>query len=385
MLHDTSRAIYCQVGWTLNPNTGAVFRIGCGRWDCPDCGPRRRADFAARAGRITRSHKYLKSLTVTAPGNPTVRGSNSASSTRLAAPRPAPARCAECVHLDGKCRVCVRTFDRSWRGFWQSVCRYVEGLGLGVQKRPQSVWVNEQGDRTGHLHKHVVADLPYIPHELLKRWAVSAGLGEQVYIEALRDPDGGVGYAMKSLTSYMVKGRDLRWGKHVRRAQSSRGLGRPAAEHSERWPVALDAQNEWNAHLRSEVSAGKLDAAEAAKLRDAAVRSELEAWHYDQRTCGEFRAQGSFDWNNKRGSLPQKRGTEPDSGMPGQSLASVPDGFDGALGGRARRQPSVTHLRAVWERWEAEYDRPWSVRALSSLDLEKNCISTLSEHQESVK
>ncbi|MDR5730662.1 MAG: hypothetical protein RB191_24900 [Terriglobia bacterium] len=197
-------------------------------------------------------------------------------------------------------------------------------------------------------------DLDYIPQPLLSAACMRAGLGRVTDIRAVRDMRKGVQY----LAKYLAKGKGQRWARGVRRMQSSRGLRAPRVTEPETWEVELAPR------FVRDTSHSELR--EAVRRRDDAARVELEAWHYDQRTKGEYRGQPSFDWKYKRGSLSQKGGTEPDSERSKRSDAAVPDGCDGATAGAARRPV------------------PWS-SLLHSLDLKKKCVTTFEVAQETVK
>jgi hypothetical protein len=266
----------------------------------------------------------------------------------------------------------------------------VRALGLPCPERFKYVWVNEQGERTRHLHKHIIADLPFIEQKDLSRWAVEAGLGARVWVEECTDAKGGALYAVKALASYMSKGGSERYGRYARTWQSSTGLGRPKAagdflveviQAPERTRT-YDPEKTFRADLNARKLASNLAEREvwAPELTTEAAGVLLVGFSEAERQA--------FDWSYKRAPLSNPRGGgAPDAGMPELSLASVPDGCEGALGGRARRHLSESHLQSSWRAWRADSERPWGMLVaapplLSLLDLEKKCAATLDVEQE---
>lgn len=330
MLYSSSRLIDCQRGFAVAERSHRVMRIGCGSHNCRNCGPRLRAEFCARAMRMRQSHRTRKFITFTA--------------------LPAPP-CYACKYVGGCCLRCTRDFNRRVR----TVFRWARRLQSRAAARrnrpaplsPQFAWTNEQGESTGHLHKHALMDLDYIPQALLSAACVRAGLGRVVDIRPVKDMRGGVGY----LAKYMAKAKGQRWGRGARRMQSSRGLTAPRAAAREGWRVHSITGHWWSASQDSPFDRKMMP-------RILADGDPRVLWVGSPSGATAERSGGY-----KRAPLSKPRGGgAPDSERSKRSDAVVPDGCDGAAAGGVRRllPPSALH----------------------SFDLEKKCVTTPESAQE---
>jgi len=315
MLYSTAERLECQRGVVVGRRSHRQFLIGCGSWDCPRCGPRKRAEFAARALRMRRSYRTQKFITYTAR----------------------PAACSACVALGGRCARCVRDFNRRHRVVrrWQRRVELRRAAKAGKPPPPpaQSVWTNEQGARSNHLHKHELSGHDYIDQRDLSRACVRAGLGVVVDIRKVSDPRGGLRY----LTKYLAKAKGQKWGRGARRAQSSPGLKLPPPADPEAWRVMLLSGHWWSKSR---------DRPDDARMMPRRLADD------DPRVL----CLGSLTTSTVP---PTKKGTVPVSVLPQSALASVPDAATARV------------LSAQGDQSE-----------LHSLDLEKKCVSTRAVEQE---
>src|SRR5579871_1915436 len=112
-----SNPIACQIGIFFNPSTGTALPALCKKWGCAVCGPRAQRRFIARVLRTPR-FTYFITLTSRPHGSLT--------------------------------RELVKNFNACWRSFLQWLKREV-----GIN---HVSWTLEQGERTGHLHRHALID-----------------------------------------------------------------------------------------------------------------------------------------------------------------------------------------------------------------------------------
>ncbi len=201
MLYPASKELQCQIGIASDKATGDCFRIGCGRWTCRVCGPRKRAKFIERAKRIPKSYRALKFITVTAPAEP------------------------YCGYEScrGDCGTCVLAFNRAWRRLYQ-----------WLRRREPNSYHYMWSKKHGHLHKHLILNVDYVPQAELSDACRRFGLGQITDIRAVQSAAMAAVY----LSKYLVKASAQRWARHVRRVQSSRGL-REHFESGVNWFVEM--------------------------------------------------------------------------------------------------------------------------------------------------
>lgn len=173
MLFLPYQAPLCQVGWVVSRDTGEVRAVGCGRWLCVSCGPRRRRRYAARLY----SRRWDRLITFTQPP------------------------------LKGEAtRENLRDQARAWRRVWQ----WARRRGM-----TDYAWVRELGARTGRLHLHVIVKSPFLPHRQLKRACVRNGFGSVVDVRKIRSKE-----AVRYVAKYLSKGTSA-YPRYTRRVQTN--------------------------------------------------------------------------------------------------------------------------------------------------------------------
>ncbi len=133
-------------------------------------------------------------------------------------------RCVECVRTTrpckgahhraarwyptGRCAQCGNWRRLEWqaaRWVWLcSKCQVKPSVSLKKRDRKPSAslsWVREVGKSSQHLHRHSKITGPFIPQDLLSRWAEESGLGKVLDIRA----DSGPGARRGGLDTYLAK------------------------------------------------------------------------------------------------------------------------------------------------------------------------------------
>ncbi|HEY6299315.1 MAG TPA: hypothetical protein VIW95_06690 [Candidatus Binatus sp.] len=179
----------CVVGFVTSQSTGERRAIGCGSWACPDCGPKKVWKWR---NRISYTWRYFITLTIANDGcddgAPTIAN--------------------------------VMRINQAWGKFRRWLRAHCD--------LREYAWVNELGERTERLHKHVVIDSGYLDYTAGSRFRKAierAGLGPWVRVERVRSQAGSAHY----LTKYLSKGLgNRRWPRYARRAQTTRPAPKPA-------------------------------------------------------------------------------------------------------------------------------------------------------------
>jgi hypothetical protein len=122
----------------------------------------------------------------------------------------------------------VRIFNAMWRQLYQWLKRK---YGVGFK----CIWSNELGEHSDHLHKHVLANVDYIPQRELSAACERFGLGRVCDIRAVKS----VHEAARYLTAYLTKAAAGVWPHRARRFQSSPGLGPAKVKSPEQWSVEI--------------------------------------------------------------------------------------------------------------------------------------------------
>jgi hypothetical protein len=166
----------CQVGFLAHLTARKFLRVGCGRWTCPLCGPRKVVRFRRRI----EARRWQRMVTLTQPAD-------------VGAPT----------------REHVRLQARAWARLRHDLRRR---YGLS-----DYVWVREQAPSTRRLHLHLLIRSGYVPQRQLSRLAARAGFGAVCDIRRVRGR-GGPAYVAK----YLAKDAAVaRWPRYTRRAQTS--------------------------------------------------------------------------------------------------------------------------------------------------------------------
>jgi hypothetical protein len=122
----------------------------------------------------------------------------------------------------------VRVFNVLWRMLYQWLKRnYAVGF--------KCIWSNELGERSGHLHKHILANVDYIPQRELSDACERFGLGRVCDVRAVKS----VHEAARYLSAYLSKAAAGTWPRLARRLQSSRGLAAPKVKNPEPWILEI--------------------------------------------------------------------------------------------------------------------------------------------------
>ena len=168
--------VRCQVGFLAHLTKRTFLRVGCGRWTCALCGPRKVIRFRRRI----QARRWQRMVTLTQPAD-------------VGAPT----------------REHVREQARAWARLRHDL-RRLYGLS-------DYVWVREQAPATRRLHLHLLIRSGYIPQRALSRLAARAGFGAVCDIRRVRGR-GGPAYVSK----YLAKdAASARWPRYTRRAQTS--------------------------------------------------------------------------------------------------------------------------------------------------------------------
>ena len=124
----------------------------------------------------------------------------------------------------------LRVFNNAWRRISQWLKREHPACEHGKVRHSSFraglttyMWSNERGEKTGHLHKHVVADIPHWFCYACLRTAISrAGLGDVCDFKQVHS--WGTPYALKYVVKYIGKGGSWVFPRYSRIFQRSRGL-----------------------------------------------------------------------------------------------------------------------------------------------------------------
>ena len=180
-------AIHCQVGWITSRTSGEALRLGCGRWPCPTCGPRRRRQWVSTRCNLTQSYATLKFITLTLPAGVAFGG--------------------------------YRQMQRGWRLLWQWLRR---NYGLRAY-----VWVTELTQKSV-VHRHAILDVDYVPQRALSNACARFGLGRITDIRAIKGQRSVNSYVTKYLTKSSSAAAHPRY---ARRCQSSVRAVRAESDH----------------------------------------------------------------------------------------------------------------------------------------------------------
>ena len=168
--------VQCQVGFLAHLTERRFLRVGCGRWTCALCGPRKVVRFRRRI----EARRWQRMVTLTQPAD-------------VGAPT----------------RDHVRAQAQAWARLRHELRRR---YGLS-----DYVWVREQAPSTRRLHLHLLIRSGYVPQRHLSRLAARAGFGPVCDIRRVRGR-GGPAYVSK----YLAKdAASARWPRYTRRAQTS--------------------------------------------------------------------------------------------------------------------------------------------------------------------
>ena len=184
-------ATTCQVGWLTNAGTGEVVPALCKCWSCQTCGPRRVRAFIRRVA----PHPVSYFVTLTAAGSGEASAEN------------------------------IKQFNRSFRSWKQFLARH-----CGVESY---TWVNEQGAKTGRLHKHLmVKTRRRMKYSSARSALVRCGLGKVCDFQLVRCSNQRTisSYVSKSLVSgYLAKNLSANaWPKGARRVQTTHPRPKPS-------------------------------------------------------------------------------------------------------------------------------------------------------------
>lgn len=175
----------CIVGCFVNRLTGEVMLCPCGSWRCDRCGRRNVGRFLKRI----RGRTYSRMATITLEG-------------------------------DGRpSRENLRRLNAGWRT-WK------RWLDRTVGRKVAFTWVNEQGEKSGRLHKHVLLDIPRFDYRHARAAAVRNRLGRVIDFQKVRN-FGAQSYVVK----YLSKGLGVEWPKYTRRCQTTE----PRPQSQEGW------------------------------------------------------------------------------------------------------------------------------------------------------
>lgn len=250
MLYPATKTIRCQIGWMVSRETGEALRVGCDRYGCRDCSPRKARRFVERI----RPAGFNRLITFTQPP-----GEGVVEKTTLA--RQALA----------------------WRRTYQWLRR--------EYRMTSYAWVREIGRKTSRLHLHVVARSSYVPQRVLSKAASRYGFGRVVDIRRLRTSEA-LNYVAKYLTKTVA-----RLPRGARRTQTTVRRLRPNPAQlwsffdNQKWNsrfVLPEVRRRSSAALASEGCAAGGGACGNPRQREffgvhlgchADPRSPLQAWH----------------------------------------------------------------------------------------------------------
>lgn len=182
-----ARPVGCQIGVFVNTLTGEVRWCPCGRWRCTDCGKRNVARFLARVRH--RHWYYLATFTL--------EGDGAASKEN------------------------IKRLNAGWRTWLRWAQRQ-------QRRKFAFTWVNEQGSKSGRLHKHVLLDSGRIGYRAARAAVVRNHLGRVVDFQRVRST-GASGYIAK----YLTKTLTVEWPRYTRRCQTTE----PRPEPEEGWTL----------------------------------------------------------------------------------------------------------------------------------------------------
>jgi hypothetical protein len=175
----------CQatIGMFFDPATGEAVAARCKKWSCKVCGPRAARRFIARVMRTPR-FTYFITLTSKPHGAMT--------------------------------KALVREFNAAWRAFRQWLKREV---GIG-----DVTWVLEQGEKTGHLHRHALIDTSRsFSYKRARAALVRSGHGAVCDFKPSRSQHSAQAGA-RYLGKYLAKSLSdhaSQWPRYSRRCQTS--------------------------------------------------------------------------------------------------------------------------------------------------------------------
>src|SRR5487761_1436464 len=185
--YNADSAVHRQVGRRTSRETGDALRIGCGRWPCPTCGPRRRRQWVSTRCNLTQSYATLKFMTLTLPSGVAFGG--------------------------------YRQMQAGWRRLWQWLRRSYGLRGY--------VWVTELTKKSV-VHRHAILDVDYVPQRALSAACARFGLGRIPDIRAVKGQQRVNGYVTKYLTKSSSAAAHP---KYARRCQSSVRTLRTESDH----------------------------------------------------------------------------------------------------------------------------------------------------------
>jgi hypothetical protein len=164
--------------------TGDVLAAPCKKWSCPACGPRAARRFIAR---VQRTPRFTYFITLTSkPGQGSVN------------------------------RQSVKNFNACWRSFAQWLKREV---GLN-----HVTWTLEQGEKTGHLHRHALIDTNRsFSYKRARAALVRTGHGAVCDFKpsrSARSVQAGARYLGKYLGKSLSDQKHA-WPRYTRRCQTS--------------------------------------------------------------------------------------------------------------------------------------------------------------------
>ena len=194
--------VRCQVGFLAHLTKRTFLRVGCGKWSCPLCGPRKVRRFRRRI----EARRWQRLVTLTQPADV---GEPTREHVRAQARAWARLRHELRRRYGLSDYVWVREQARAWARLRHDL-RRLYGLS-------DYVWVREQAPATRRLHLHLLIRSGYIPQRALSRLAARAGFGAVCDIRRVRGR-GGPAYVSK----YLAKdAASARWPRYTRRAQTS--------------------------------------------------------------------------------------------------------------------------------------------------------------------
>lgn len=169
------RPAHCAIGLFTSTVTGEVVYARCGSWTCEICGPRKVRRFRLRLLAARQSWTYFLTLTL-------------------------PASCSGEPTPENR-----KYLQKCWRQAAQFLRR---NYGL-----THYVWVNELGERTSRLHKHLLLKCRTIDYRKAGERFARLGLGRQCRFERPRSQTGVQAY----LVNYLSKGLNSLWPRYARR------------------------------------------------------------------------------------------------------------------------------------------------------------------------
>lgn len=113
----------------------------------------------------------------------------------------------------------IRSINAHWRVFKRWLERNAD--------LEDFTWVNEQGGKTGRLHKHALVKCSRFGYHAARRAVSRAGFGRVCDFSPIRTARGARFYVSK----YLAKSLPVKWPKYSRRCQTSIPAPKPTGEY----------------------------------------------------------------------------------------------------------------------------------------------------------